>query len=71
MARIFSTIYGRRGWIDRYSQKRPCSLFINFQKVVPRRINNICRYAIIAAIEADSPTIDADIVQKSMEDEPI
>ncbi|PHJ37294.1 ATPase AAA [Desulforamulus profundi] len=42
-----------------------------FSKGVPRRINNICRYAIIAAIEADSPTIDADIVRKSMEDEPI
>jgi len=30
-----------------------------FSKGVPRRINNICRYVIIAAIEADSPTIDA------------
>lgn len=42
-----------------------------FSKGIPRRINNICRYAIIAAIEADSPNIDADIVKKSMEDEPI
>lgn len=47
-------------------------LFIyQFSKGIPRRINNICRYAIIAAIEADSHTIDADIVRKSMEDEPI
>jgi hypothetical protein len=42
-----------------------------FSKGILRRINNICRYAIIAAIEADSPAIDADIVRKSMEDEPI
>ena len=40
-----------------------------FSKGVPRRINNICRYAIIAAVVADSPTIDADSVQKGLEDD--
>lgn len=39
-----------------------------FSKGVPRRINNICRNSIIAAIEADTPTIDVNIVKKSLED---
>lgn len=43
-------------------------LIYQFSKGIPRRINNICRYSIIAAIEADSPTIDTDIVQKALED---
>jgi len=44
-------------------------IIYQFSKGVPRRINNICRYAIIAAVMADSPTIDADAVQKGLEDD--
>lgn len=43
-------------------------LIYQFSKGIPRRINNICRYAIVAAVVADSPTIDTDAVQKGMED---
>jgi general secretion pathway protein A len=38
-------------------------------KGVPRWINNICRYALIAAAMADSSTIDADAVQKGLDDD--
>jgi type II secretory pathway predicted ATPase ExeA len=44
-------------------------LIYQFSKGIPRRINNICRYAIVAAVVADSPTIDADEVQKGLEDD--
>ncbi|MDF9408139.1 AAA family ATPase [Pelotomaculum isophthalicicum JI] len=44
-------------------------LIYQFSKGIPRRINNICRYAIVAAIVADSPTIDVDAVQKGLEDD--
>ncbi|AGL01145.1 ExeA family protein [Desulfoscipio gibsoniae] len=44
-------------------------LIYQFSKGIPRRINNICRYAIVAAVVADSPTIDADAVQKGLEDD--
>ena len=44
-------------------------LIYQFSKGVPRRINNICRYAIVAAVVADSPVIDADAVQKGLEDD--
>lgn len=44
-------------------------LIYQFSKGIPRRINNICRYAIIAAVMADNPTIDADAVQKGLEDD--
>lgn len=44
-------------------------LIYQFSKGIPRRINNICRYAVIAAVMADSPTIDADAVQKGLEDD--
>lgn len=44
-------------------------LIYQFSKGIPRRINNICRYAIVAAVMADSPTIDADEVQKGLEDD--
>lgn len=44
-------------------------LIYQFSKGIPRRINNICRYAIVAAVVADSPTIDAGEVQKGIEDE--
>ena len=44
-------------------------LIYQFSKGIPRRINNICRYAIVAAVVADSPVIDADAVQKGLEDD--
>lgn len=44
-------------------------IIYQFSKGIPRRINNICRYAIIAAVMADNPTIDADAVQKGLEDD--
>lgn len=44
-------------------------LIYQFSKGIPRRINNICRYAIVAAVVADSPTIDAESVQKGLEDD--
>jgi type II secretory pathway predicted ATPase ExeA len=46
-------------------------LIYQFSKGIPRRINNICRQTIIAAVAADSPTISGDIVEKSLEDTPI
>ena len=39
-----------------------------FSKGIPRRINNICRYSIIAAVAADSPIIDVEHVKKGLED---
>lgn len=44
-------------------------LISQFSKGIPRRINNLCRYAIIAAVVTDSPTIDAEAVQKGLEDD--
>ena len=44
-------------------------LIYQFSKGIPRRINNICRYAIVAAVMADSPTIDVDAVHKGLEDD--
>ncbi|MHB1678836.1 MAG: ExeA family protein [Sulfuriferula sp.] len=44
-------------------------LIYQFSKGIPRRINNLCRYAIIAAVVAESPTIDADAVQKGLDDD--
>jgi type II secretory pathway predicted ATPase ExeA len=38
-------------------------------KGVPRRVGNICRYAIIAAAQVDSPTVDADAVQRGLDDD--
>lgn len=37
-------------------------------KGLPRLVNNICRYALIAAALADSPAVDAAAVQKGMDD---
>lgn len=37
-----------------------------FSKGIPRRINNICRYALIAAITADCTTVDVEAVQKGI-----
>ena len=44
-------------------------LIYQYSKGIPRRINNLCRYAIVAAVVADSPTIDANAVQKGLEDD--
>ena len=38
-------------------------------KGVPRRVGNICRYAIIAASQSDSATVDADAVQRGLDDD--
>lgn len=38
-------------------------------KGVPRRINNICRYALVAAAQADSTTVDAQAVQRGLDDD--
>jgi type II secretory pathway predicted ATPase ExeA len=38
-------------------------------KGVPRRINNICRYALVAAAQADSTTVDAGAVQRGLDDD--
>jgi len=43
-------------------------LVTRFAKGIPRRINNICRYALMAAKEADSSLVDVYSVQKGMED---
>lgn len=42
------------------------TIISQYSKGIPRRINNICRYAIVAAITPESPVIDADAVQKGM-----
>ncbi|MHB1421458.1 MAG: ExeA family protein [Bacillota bacterium] len=39
-----------------------------FSKGIPRRINNLCRYALVAAVEADNPVVDAAAVQKGMDE---
>lgn len=39
-----------------------------FSKGIPRRINNICRNSLIAAMEADSPIVDENAVRKALED---
>jgi type II secretory pathway predicted ATPase ExeA len=44
-------------------------LIYQFSKGIPRRINNICRYAIVAAVVADSSTVDAAAVQKGLGDD--
>jgi general secretion pathway protein A len=44
-------------------------LIYQCSKGVPRRVNNICRYALIAAAMAGSTTVDADAVQKGMDDD--
>ena len=44
-------------------------LIYQFSKGIPRRINNISRYAIVAAVIADSSTVDADAVQKGLSDD--
>jgi type II secretory pathway predicted ATPase ExeA len=33
---------------------------------VPRRVNNICRYALVAAVQADSATVDAEAVKRAL-----
>jgi type II secretory pathway predicted ATPase ExeA len=45
------------------------NLVYQCSKGVPRRVNNICRYALIAAAQSDSPTVDADAVQKGLDDD--
>lgn len=45
------------------------TMIYQYSKGLPRRINNICRYAIIAAITAESSIVDVDAVQKGMNDE--
>jgi len=37
-----------------------------FSKGIPRRINNLCRYALVAAIGADCTTVDVEAVQKGL-----
>lgn len=38
-------------------------------KGAPRRINNICRYALVAATQVDSTTVDAQAVQRGLDDD--
>lgn len=44
------------------------NLVCQFSKGIPRRINNICRHAIIEAIGIDVPYVDAEAVQKALTD---
>lgn len=44
-------------------------LIYQCSKGVPRRVNNICRYALVAAVVADAATVDADAVQKGLDDD--
>lgn len=44
-------------------------LIYQCSKGVPRRVNNICRYALVAAVVADSATVDADAVQKGLDED--
>jgi type II secretory pathway predicted ATPase ExeA len=44
-------------------------LICQCSKGVPRRVNNICRYALIAATQADRPTVDAEAVQRGLDDD--
>jgi type II secretory pathway predicted ATPase ExeA len=45
------------------------NLIYQCSKGVPRRVNNICRYALVAAAQSDSTTVDADAVQKGLDDD--
>lgn len=45
------------------------TMISQYSKGIPRRINNICRYAIVAAMTAESTIVDANAVQKGMSDE--
>jgi type II secretory pathway predicted ATPase ExeA len=45
------------------------NLIYQRSKGVPRMVNNICRYALIAAAQSDSATVDADAVQKGLDDD--
>lgn len=45
------------------------TLISQYSKGLPRRINNICRYAIVAAMTAENSSIDAEAVKKGMSDE--
>ncbi len=44
-------------------------LIYQFSKGIARRINNICRYAIVAAVMSNSPAIDAAAVHRGLEDD--
>jgi len=44
-------------------------LIYQCSKGIPRRINNICRYAIVAAVVADSAVVNAEAVQKGLQEE--
>lgn len=44
-------------------------LIYQFSKGIARRINNICRYALVAAVGSDKPVIDVEAVQKALEDD--
>ncbi|MHB1128317.1 MAG: ExeA family protein [Bacillota bacterium] len=44
------------------------AMVFQFSKGIPRRINNLCRYALVAAVEADNPVVDAAAVQKGMDE---
>jgi len=45
------------------------TMIYQYSKGIPRRINNICRYAVVAAMTAESSMVDEDAVQKGMNDE--
>ena len=45
------------------------ALVYECSKGVPRRINNICRYALVAAAQVDSTTVDATAVQRGLDDD--
>ena len=44
-------------------------LIYQFSKGLPRRVNNICRYAIVATVVTDSSTVDVTSVQKGLDDD--
>ncbi len=44
-------------------------LIYQCSKGIPRRINNICRYAIVAAVITDSAAVDSDAVQRGLEED--
>lgn len=44
-------------------------LIFQCSKGVPRRVNNICRYALVAAVQADSATVDAEAVKRGLDDD--
>ncbi|CAA7600870.1 P-loop containing nucleoside triphosphate hydrolase [Acididesulfobacillus acetoxydans] len=45
------------------------ALIYQFSKGIPRRINNLCRYALLAAVAADNSIVDATAVKKGLEEE--